>query len=371
MNNHPSHSPRTRTSTLNVARRYIIISLASLLLLSVAPSPSTAQQPSAQPTPQASATASKQAPENQPPSTEKSATARTGSITGRILGDDGRPITNATVMAFKFGSGTPPVGGTTDADGRFEVKDLSPGAYRVEAIAPGYIPLPDAGAEAGAWGFHRIGESVTLTLVKGGVITGTVTNANGDAVTGVSVRAVRVRKPGEQRRETFNLARDRMTDDRGVYRLFGLEPGTYVLGVGSSTQFYGALNAFDGDAPTYYPSATRDTAAELMVRAGEELTGIDVRYRGERGRIVSGFVSGNTGETTRFNGISVSLLQAATGTPEATTFIGGDERKFSFALNGIADGEYNLIAARPIGTTGEAMMATRRITVRGADVTGV
>ena len=371
MNNHPSHSPRMRKPTLNSARRRII-SLASLLVLSAMPSSSTAQQPPAQTTPQAKATASRPAPENQPPSTEKTATARTGSITGRILGDDGHPIANATVIALRFGASTLPTGGTTDADGRFEVKDLRPGAYRVEAIAPGYILLPDAGAETGASNLHRIGESVNLTLVKGGVITGTVTNANGDAIAGVGVRAVRVRKPTDRQRDTFNFARDRMTDDRGVYRLFGLEPGTYVVAIGNSAPFYGTLNPFDENAPTYYPSATRDTAAELIVRAGEELTGIDVRYRGERGYTLSGFISGNMGETdSRINGITVSLSQAATGTPEATTFVGGDNRRFPFALIGVADGEYNLTSARGIGNTGEAMMTTRRITVRGADITGI
>ena len=31
------------------------------------------------------------------------------------------------------------------------------------------------------------------------------------------------------------------------------------------------------DAPTYYPSATRDTAAEVSLRGGEESSGIDIR----------------------------------------------------------------------------------------------
>jgi hypothetical protein len=267
--------------------------------------------------------------------------------------------------------GTSP-GDTTDADGRFELKNLRPAAYNVQVLAPGYVALPQAGAEFGAFRYYRVGETANITMVKGGVITGTVTNASGEPLVAASVRAVRVRKATERSANLFNFTPPRMTDDRGVYRLYGLEPGVYVIATGGNGPTYGVLNAYDGDAPTYYPSATRDTAAELTVHAGEELTGIDVRYRGERGHSVSGFVTGASGEAdSKLIGISVTLSQASSGTMEASAFVTGQSSDRAFALSGVADGDYILMGVRGIPGTMEVSMASRRVSVRGTDVTGL
>jgi hypothetical protein len=291
---------------------------------------------------------------------------------GRVLGEDGRPLVNATVFAFTLSAGGTPAGDTTDADGRFEVKNLRPGAYNVQVSVPGYVVVPQAGAEFGTTRYYRVGETANITMVRGGVITGTVTNASGDAVIAASVRAVRVRKATERQASNFGFSTLRLTDDRGVYRLYGLEPGVYVIATGGSGQSYNVVNAYDGDSPTYYPSATRDTAAELNIHAGEELTGIDVRYRGERGHTVSGIVTGNTGDgSSNFSGVSITLSQAASGTMESFTFINGQASDHSFALNGIADGDYILMAVRGVGNTIEALMGSRKVSVRGGDVTGL
>jgi hypothetical protein len=112
----------------------------------------------------------------------------------------------------------------------------------------------------------------------------------------------------------------------------------------------------------------------LTVHAGEELSGIDVRYRGERGHSVSGLVSGNIIDTNSgFNGATLTLFQGTSNTPESFTFVGGgaDENNRSFAFDGIPDGEFTLTALRGLGNTGEVATATRKVSVRGADVTGL
>ena len=75
-----------------------------------------------------------------------------------------------------------------------------------------------------------------------------------------------------------------MTDDRGYYRLYGLPPGSYVVAAGGPGQYFGSVNPFANDAPTYAPASTRDTAAEVMVRSDQEVTA-DIRYRGEPGHM--------------------------------------------------------------------------------------
>lgn len=319
-------------------------------------------------------TGAKQPAANQQPAASKTGTegSRTGSIRGRVLGEDGRPFANAAVLAFVMSAGGTSSGDTTDADGRFELKNLRPAAYNVQVFAQGYVVLPQAGAEFGALRYYRVGETANITMVKGGVITGTVMDADGKPLVAASVRAVRVRKATERSANLFNFTMPRMTDDRGVYRLYGLEPGVYVIATGGNGPTYGVLNAYDGDAPTYYPSATRDTAAELTVHAGEELTGIDVRYRGERGHSVSGFVTGTGGEANaNLVGIAVTLAQASSGTMETSTFVTGQSSDRAFALSGVADGDYILMGVRGIPGTIEVSMASRRVSVRGTDVTGL
>src|SRR5438105_4874246 len=81
------------------------------------------------------------------------------------------------------------------------------------------------------------------------------------------------------------------TDDSGIYRLYGLPPGTYLIATGSRGQFFFfSPSAFDSDIPVYFPSSTRNTATEVTVHNGEEVTSIDIRYRSKRGQVISGTV---------------------------------------------------------------------------------
>jgi hypothetical protein len=161
---------------------------------------------------------------------------------------------------------------------------------------------------------------------------------------------------------------ERMTDDRGIYRIYGLPPGAYQVSAGGSQRFM-LTNPYENDAPTFFPSSTRDTAAEVPVRGGEEAANIDIRYRGERGRTISGTVSGFV-ETKMPTGVAITLRLAAGGGFEGTTFVmaGG---KPSFALNGVSDGEYELAAQQWGGANDSAASLPKRIKIKGADVTGV
>jgi Carboxypeptidase regulatory-like domain len=89
---------------------------------------------------------------------------------------------------------------------------------------PGPVPV----GERQDGGYYRVGDNVTITMIKGGVITGRVTNATGEPLIGVRVNAVMTRgAEGNTARRA--AARPRFTDDRGFYRLYGLPPGTYVV----------------------------------------------------------------------------------------------------------------------------------------------
>jgi hypothetical protein len=206
--------------------------------------------------------------------------------------------------------------------------------------------------------------------MKGGVITGTVMSGSGEALVQIGVRAILVRDANGQppKYSSYQLE---MTDDRGIYRLYGLLPGLYVVSAGGLGTFINyTTNAYETDAPTYAPSSTRDTAAEISVRTGEETSGVDIRYRGEPGRVVSGTAHGPTAPNSSYSRINVRLIQISNGVPQASAY-SYQRPTVGFAFYGVADGDYDLTAESSLGAGETALSEPRRITVRGADVTGI
>ena len=312
----------------------------------------------------------------QPSETVKASdgSSSTGTISGRIISDDGRPLSDAVVYVYRVYASVPggPQSVSTDSDGKFQTVALSDGLYTASANLPGFVSAPDTGTVTGEIKYYRPGDSVTLTLIKGGVITGTVRDANSEPVVAVPIRATRVRDArGRPLTLAFSYAQPRWTDDRGVYRLYGLQPGTYIVSAGGGlSRGFSILNAYDNDAPTYFPSSTRDTALEVTVRSGDEASGTDIRYRGERGHSISGIVSGAADSNNPF-GITITLAQASSGASEATTFISPNLLKLGFSFSGVSDGEYEVFAQQG-SRAGESVVSTpRHITVKGTDVTGL
>ena len=314
------------------------------------------------------------------------------SIKGRVVGEGNRPVPGASVLAFPVNLTNNQAlitslmrPGISDAEGKFELVGLSPGAYTMTANSPGYVL-----SESDSSPFHRPGETVTLTLVKGGVITGKVTNSSGEPLVGAAVRTIKIREPdnkpvrarGGMHAEFVDATTAFLggfkTDDRGIYRIFGLRPGDYQVAAGGrgGAGFAIGEGAYDADAPTYFPSSTIDTAAEVKVRAGEEVTGIDIRYRDLRGHSISGHLSGSNSSIQQ--SCSILLTRANGGTLEATTYVLPLANEKGFAFNAVLDGEY-FVAAMGSNAPGISLGATpdvlvsqpKRVTMNGADVTGI
>jgi hypothetical protein len=291
-----------------------------------------------------------------------------GAITGRVLNENGQPLPGAFVQARAVGGLSGPGQSTsTDREGEFRFTGLDRGEYVVAAAMPAYTPAPRDPA-SGPQPTYRVGDSVTLTLIKGGVVTGLVTNANGEPVVAVNVR-VQMSRDANGRRTATGYTREKATDDRGIYRIYGLLPGTYVVSAGGpGSHIGGDPNAFDADVATYAPSANRDTATEISVRAGEEMTGVDIRYRGEQGRVVSGEVKNPP--DAAFNVILSAGGEGAV--PWQTTSFNQGTGNNGFMFNGIGDGEYQLLAMSfPRGGARDLSAAVKKIVVRGADVSGI
>ena len=160
--------------------------------------------------------------------------------------------------------------------------------------------------------------------------------------------------------------REDMTDDRGIYRIYGLPPGTYIV---AAAGFGFSFSPYSLDIPTYSPSTTRDNAAEISVRSGEE-SSADIRYRGEPGHTISGRV-----KVAGAGGVTINLIPAG-----GSLLLGGNTfqspNSRGFAFNGLTDGDYDLVAQEFItGQIGSVPLLSisepKRVTVKGADVTGI
>ncbi|HKO63322.1 MAG TPA: carboxypeptidase regulatory-like domain-containing protein [Pyrinomonadaceae bacterium] len=300
-------------------------------------------------------------------------TVPSGALKGRVIVTGGRVPKNV-IVSIRSVNDTSGRGRVIriDPDGRFAFNDLSAGVYNVFATAPGFIDEGLTARDISGLPRYLPGAQVTIRMIKGGVITGSVVNQKGDPVVGVTVRALMM---GDQRNLVTRFSGQTHhveTDDRGIYRIYGLPPGEYFVAAGGRGPFGPFMvTGFDLHAPTYYPSSTRDGALPVVVRSGEEATAIDIRYREAHGYSITGMVKHTLDQTTHVNISSVSLYDAKTNTllAVATSNLDNPERPFRF--DGLADGDYELMATFFSREETNWLTGTHRLTISGADVSDV
>jgi carboxypeptidase family protein len=201
---------------------------------------------------------SRQTPAPASPDRQQNAPPATGMILGQVVdAATARPLPGAIVtlttsLSFQTTGVLPaelievppgapgvPLRVITDAEGRFLFRDLPKGRYSFSASAVGYL--------AGGYGQRRVGgPSLSLELeagekvldavfrlAKAAAVSGTVLDEAGEPVVGVMVRSFRRAFTGGRIR--WGPFTTTLTDDRGMYRISGLSPGDYAIGVMSST----------------------------------------------------------------------------------------------------------------------------------------
>lgn len=299
---------------------------------------------------------------------DESPTATTGTITGQVLTDNGQPVAGAAVFVRAFGGTGQGRTTTTDSEGNFQVSGLDPLSYTVFAASSAFI-TPPRDPDSAQTQYYRVGDSVKIQLMRGGVITGSVTTSTDEPVVGVRVRAYMIRDSNGQPSRYGAPTRERTTDDRGIYRIYGLPAGTYVVSAGGAANFSGTSNPYDTDAPTYAPSSPRDTAMEVGVNAGAEVSNVDIHYRGEPGHVISGSAIDSTGTATGAFTIYLSPISGGVSQGMHSTF--QPPGMLGFSYYGVADGEYDVVAQTYFPTGEFALSEPRRLKVKGADITGL
>jgi hypothetical protein len=175
----------------------------------------------------------------------------------------------------------------TGEDGQFVFDGLAQGKYRLSASKRGYLPqgyeAHDNFSTAIVVGPGLKSEGLIFKVVPQAVITGTVTDEQGEPV-----RRAQVRLFKDQERLGIRSTVQRqsvMTDDRGIYQLARIDPGNYYLAVSAQPWYAQAIRhpqpmgKQEEDSPldvayptTFYPQATdSDDATPIPIKGGERM----------------------------------------------------------------------------------------------------
>jgi len=359
--------------------------------------------------------------DNRPPET-----AGTGSISGVVTINDGSPRPARLARVSVSGAGlSGERAALTDDAGRFTIAWLPAGDYQVAVTKPGFLMMfygarrPAAGPGTPVHvdaGKPVIG--IDITMLRGAVISGVVIDALGAPAPGVRMQLQTLtRREGERVLTSGQANGQMMTDDHGMYRLYGVRPGTYVISAvppspGSNVEVRqlseseiraaiadaakgapppttprtiapappGDVPAIQGGgrsvgfSPIYYPGTPREQeAVELTLSPGQELNGINVQLMLVPAARLEGRVYGPNGQPAT----NVQLaLQRYSGTSTTTTSVRQQEG-FCQAV-GVPAGRYTLVASMeaarvpqapgmPPSPAGNPYYAQQEIEVTGED----
>jgi hypothetical protein len=271
---------------------------------------------------------------------------------------------------------------STDAGGRFSFGDIPAGPYKLFAERTGYVR---AAYQRHARGNGEAADvitvqpgnelrGITIKLTPTGVISGKVSDENGDPVSGATVQALRRSYVNGQRQ--LNPIGGVTTNDIGEYRVAGLAPGSYYVVVTYTTGYGEATPEENAYEPVYYPSANDSArAAPVGVGPGNEVSGINFGLTPIRAVRVGGRLVKSLPE--HGGGIGVNLIRTEASTETSfqnypVNFTGGD----TFEIRGVTPGSYVLFA-QWFATYQDGSPTTRqyngrtRVEVGNSDLDGV
>jgi hypothetical protein len=349
----------------------------------------------------------------------------TAQIAGTVVtaGDTPQPLRRATVVATAEQSGVRLVAVTDDA-GAFAFTNLPADRYSLVVSKPAYVPSAYGSKRPGGSGTPVVvsdGQRVNvfIPLLRGSAIGGTIRDEQGRVLPDVTVSVLR-RAPsfltgarelqsvtmGSAGAVAQNYALDAfpgtaVTDDRGMYRIYGLPPGDYVISAAVRPPRGSPLVSNDlhqitaadlqraqqllrgpGQAPAadpvasaagraggrvdyvpiYHPAAiAAQDASTVTLGPAEDRPGIDITVRLVPTARVSGFISAPDGSPVSGAQVSVMDPMSPSGGVFRTTRSGFDG---DFVMEGIPPGRYEVQA----GAYPSGLFGATEIFVQGRDV---
>jgi len=288
----------------------------------------------------------------------------TASISGRVT-IDGKAAPGVPIAAFSAESPNRRVAvarTATDNDGNYRLSGLTASQYQVVSLTPNLVTA-ERGSEQ-PYSLVYVGSSknivlaaseevgdIDLKLVRGGVITGRVTDADNKPAIEQHVSIQLFDENGNPSRTGLApISNGQMfqTDDRGIYRIYGLPAGHYKVSVGNEPGGGLASNGRGYYQRTFYPDATDTVKAKMVeVSEGSEATGIDIQlgHRAETFSAAGRVVDADTGQP--IPGARVAFLIAPQDSSRYSPFFSGQPAgaRGEFGIDGLSPGRYAVYVA--------------------------
>jgi hypothetical protein len=288
---------------------------------------------------------------------------------------------------------------TTDRQGRFSLRDVDAGSYRMTVAANGYARQEFGQRVFGAPGTPvnvaagQTLKDLSIHMTPAGNVNGRITDDLGLPAVGATVQLLRA-SYNLNGQKTFQSAGSTRTNDRGEYRLFWVTPGRYYVYAGSPPGPTRPLELGGvGDSPngvqesyamTYYSGAIDIKDATIIdVQPGVDLNAIDFSLPRQklfriRGRVIDARTGQRPAAATMTLG-SRSLTGGGFTSSSGQSYNAADG---TFELRDVAPGAYTVGAQIQEGVQGAlppifAAGAPPRptgstpVTVSGSDVDGV
>lgn len=218
--------------------------------------------------------------------------AQTGTFTvrGRVLTSSGQPLKKAEVTLVKQDQPMKEYGATSNADGQFAFENLPAGQYFARAQRHGYV-MAFTASKPLTVGPGLTPEAVELKLAPQAVITGHVTDEDGDPVVNSQVEL----QPAESSGYSYVGHSGVMTNDLGEFRVSGLIAGRYLLSAGAERRSGGREVIRSGPEQSlqtiFYPGvADRAQAKTIEVAEGVQLHDMDIQLKSARAFKIRGKV---------------------------------------------------------------------------------
>ncbi len=293
-----------------------------------------------------------------------------------VAAEGGAPLQKAWVSLQNPDTQEESKGALTDASGRFVVKNVQPGRYRLSAGRNGYVNQPYGQKEPGQPGTILAlapGQQVrdlSIRLIRAAAISGHVYDEDGEPLLRARVSAmVYGYSRGQRQLMSRNMT---TTDDLGEYRIFGLPPGQYYVSAGYQTLPYSRDGLQVSYGTSFYPGTADPAAATpITLRAGDDYPGVDFSLQPAKSVTVSGRVfNGITGQP----GVGANLYLTARSRSVPGFFAFGSQayvqnREGDFKLTGVSPGAYYLVAM--IESGGRPYVSRLSLDVGDSDVEGV
>jgi hypothetical protein len=334
------------------------------------------------------------AQQGSPRDVEVKPTVGNAQISGVVITDETEPHPVRRAIVTLSGAGLRPNrGAITDDDGRFALEQLPAGVFTLTVSRASFITSvygakrPGRPGTAIAVGDGQKVEGLTVRMWRGAAIGGVIKDEAGTPVPGISVNVIPARAGGSGLLTLSNNGAT--TDDRGEFRIFGLEPGTYLVSARPPVSGSGPLVAFseaDVDAlliaarrglsapavpsgtapppqasskpfdyaPVFYPgTSAMSDATQVTLAAGQEVTGVDFALQRVSTSVVEGVVTRPDGSPAAqasvqltavspqgpFASVPLAVINATTG-PDGL-----------FRMAQVTPGDYRLVVKGALSTT--------------------